>query len=70
MPDNPYKTKAWYLTKEGVDLAKSRMVKQDRRAFKGIGLVTFKRVLLNPWALVFIVNCECSANKHTFKSGY
>lgn len=44
------------MTKEGVDLAKSRMVKQDRRAFKGIGLVTFKRVLLNPWALVFIVN--------------
>ncbi|CZR62806.1 uncharacterized protein PAC_12703 [Phialocephala subalpina] len=56
VPDSPYKTRVWYLTKEDVTLAKSRMVKQDRRAFKGIEPQTFKKVLLDPWALIFIVN--------------
>jgi ACS family pantothenate transporter-like MFS transporter len=58
VPDSPYKTKVWYLKKEDIELAKSRMVKLDRRPFKGIGFATFKKVLLNPWALIFIVNCK------------
>jgi len=28
------------------------------RPFKGIGFVKFKKVLLNPWALIFIINCK------------
>jgi hypothetical protein len=42
MPDSPYKTKVWYLKEGDIELAKSRMVKLDRRPFKGIGVATFE----------------------------
>ncbi len=63
VPDSPYTTKVWYLTKEDVELAKSRMIKLDRRPFKGIKAKTFKKILLNPWSLIFIVNCKSSRNQ-------
>jgi MFS transporter, ACS family, pantothenate transporter len=56
--DSPYKTKVWYLKEKDIELAKARMVKLDRRPFKGIGLATSKKVLLNLWALIFIINCK------------
>ena len=65
VPDSPHSTKVWYLTETEIELAKSRMVKLDRRPFKGINVGTFKNVLLNPWALIFIVNCS-SATLNAF----
>lgn len=58
VPDNPYTTRVWYLKEKDIALAKARMVKLDRRPFKGINLRTFWKVLVNPWSLFFIINCK------------
>ncbi len=58
VPDSPHSTKVWYVTDGDIALAKSCMAKLDRRPSKDIGLGTFKTVLLNPCALIFIVNCK------------
>ena len=58
VPDSPYKTNVWYLKEEDIELAKARMVKLDRRPFKGIRFATFKKIILSPWALIFIINCK------------
>lgn len=56
VPDSPYSTKVFYLTKEQVTLAKERMAKLDRTGFDGIGIKTFKSVLLKPFVWVFVIN--------------
>jgi ACS family pantothenate transporter-like MFS transporter len=56
VPDSPYDSRVFYLTPTQLALAKSRMVKEHRKPFEGIGMGTFRSVLTKPFVWVFVVN--------------
>ena len=39
-------------------LARERMVRLDRKPFRRINWRTCRKVILNPWAVLFIINCR------------
>ncbi|KAL1631217.1 hypothetical protein SLS56_004464 [Neofusicoccum ribis] len=61
VPDSPYNTRAKWLTPAEVELAKARMIREDRRPFHGVSwdvvkkLVTFHQF----WPMVIAYICFC-----------
>ncbi|KAH8203493.1 hypothetical protein TruAng_002364 [Truncatella angustata] len=56
VPDSPYNTRVFYLSEKQIELAKTRMEKLERKAFNGITLQTFRKMLSRPFVWVFVIN--------------
>lgn len=56
VPDSPYDTKAFYLNEEEISLARSRMLKLERRPFEGIKIKTFLNLFRQIFSWIFVIN--------------
>lgn len=56
VPDSPFNTRVFYLNKDEMELARTRMEILDRKPFNGVTLETFRQALSRPFVWVFIVN--------------
>lgn len=56
VPDSPYNTRVFYLSKKEIEIAKARMDRLERKPFKGITIQTFRTTLRRPFVWVFVLN--------------
>lgn len=55
VPDSPYSTKARWLSREQVELAKSRMIKENRKPFQGVTFDVLKQLVTNVPAYFVVI---------------
>ncbi|RAO68433.1 uncharacterized protein BHQ10_004445 [Talaromyces amestolkiae] len=55
VPDSPYSTKARWLSREQVELAKSRMIKANRKPFQGVTFSVLKQLVTDVPAYFVVI---------------